>query len=77
MSDLLPAYCRRSDVKPMGTPRLLYHIFHHILRHRTAADIAVADEQDFYHTKHLSVCRYHNTENDRLQREVSFYTDKL
>ena len=40
---------RRGDVKPLRQPLPLHHVAENILRHRAAADVAVADKKHFYH----------------------------
>ena len=49
VADLLAAGRRRGDVKPLRQSLPLHHVAEDILRHRAAADIAVAHEKYFYH----------------------------
>ena len=46
-------FCLHSQCRALPAfsvqPRRLHHVFHHELRHRTAADVAVADEKYFNH----------------------------
>ena len=49
ISDLLAADRARRDLEPFRVPALPYDLLHHKLRHRAAADIAVADEKHSYH----------------------------
>ena len=49
VAELLGACRRRVNDEPLPCPGFSGHILHHKLRHRTAADVAVADKQYFYH----------------------------
>ena len=53
VSKLLPAGRRRFDVKLRRQSRILHQLLHNELRHRTAADVAVADEKYFYHNLYI------------------------
>ena len=53
IADLFCGNGRRGDFKPVGDAFAPHHVFHHEFRHRTSADVAVADEQDFYHTSQM------------------------
>ena len=44
VAELLGACRRRVNDEPLPCPGLSGHILHHKLRHRTAADVAVADK---------------------------------
>ena len=48
IADLLPARGRRRDLILRLQPSLADHVLHHKLRHRTPADIPVADKQYLY-----------------------------
>ena len=49
VAQLLPAGGGGLDEKFFLQPRLLHHVFHDKLRHRAAADVAVADKKHFGH----------------------------
>ena len=54
VADLLAARRRRGDLKLRREPLLTHHFLEQILRHRAAADIAVADKKHFDHCKRNS-----------------------
>ena len=49
IADLLPTGGSRRDLKFFLQARFLHQVLHHELGHRASADIAVANEQYFYH----------------------------
>lgn len=49
VAEFLGACRRRVNDEPLPCPGFSGHILHHKLRHRTAADVAVANEKYFYH----------------------------
>ena len=56
--------------------RLCDEVFHHKLGHGTAADVAVTDEEDFYHVEVLIVELLNCCADAGLQAIVGFFVTK-